>query len=136
MKLKSITSFLFNFNFLQQSNKSKKYIRDTEIKIMFSTALWSKKHLQMGSIEWFLLSHNNFKRSLCFFISNIFMTLLNCAKSYMEKNSCGKRKLRKISQHTNAYTFILTTIFFNRWRIVSHIKSQASALKPSDQNKS
>ena len=28
----------------------------------------------------------------------------------------------------NAYAFILTTIFFNRWCIVSHIKSQVSAL--------
>ena len=24
----------------------------------------------------------------------------------------------------NAYAFILTTIFFNRWRIVSHIKAK------------
>ena len=53
-----------------------------------------------------------------------FMTLLNCAKSYMEKNSCGKRKLRKISQLTSAYTFILTTIFFNRWCIVNLIKAK------------
>ena len=52
---------------------------------MFSTVLQSKKHLQMGSIECFLLSDINFKRYLCFFISNIFMMLLNCAKSYMEK---------------------------------------------------
>ena len=36
----------------------------------------------------------------------------------------------------NAYAFILTTIFFNRWRIVSHIKSQASAVKLSNENKS
>ena len=36
----------------------------------------------------------------------------------------------------NAYAFILATIFFNRWRIVSHIKSQASALKFSNENKS
>ena len=36
----------------------------------------------------------------------------------------------------NAHAFILTTIFFNRWRIVSHIKSQASALKFSNENKS
>ena len=35
-----------------------------------------------------------------------------------------------------AYAFILTTIFFNRWHIVSHIKSQASALKCSNENKS
>ena len=36
----------------------------------------------------------------------------------------------------NAYAFILTTIFFNRWCIVSHIKSQVSALKFSNENKS
>ena len=28
----------------------------------------------------------------------------------------------------NAYAFILTTIFFNRWHIVSHIKSQVCLL--------
>ena len=36
----------------------------------------------------------------------------------------------------NAYAFILTTIFFNRWCIVSHIKNQASALKFTNENKS
>ena len=36
----------------------------------------------------------------------------------------------------NGYAFILTTIFFNRWHIVSHIRSQAAALKLSNENKS
>ena len=36
----------------------------------------------------------------------------------------------------NAYAFILTTIFFNRWHTVSHIKIQASAIKLSNENKS
>ena len=66
-----------------------------------------------------------------FFISNIFMTLLNCAKSYMKK-----KQLWKMKAEENAHAFILTTIFFNRWRIVSYIKSQASALKFSNENKS
>ena len=29
----------------------------------------------------------------------------------------------------NAYAFILTTIFFNRWYIVSHIKSHITAFE-------
>ena len=36
----------------------------------------------------------------------------------------------------NVYAFILTTIFFERWHIVSYIKSQVSALKFSNENKS
>ena len=52
-----------------------------------------------------------------------------------KNNSCGKQAEEKIPTH-NVYTFILTTIFFNRWHIVSHIKSQVPALKPSDENKS
>ena len=36
----------------------------------------------------------------------------------------------------NAYEFIFDHYFFNRWHIVSHIKSQASALKFSNENKS
>ena len=34
----------------------------------------------------------------------------------------------------NAYAFIFDHYFFNRWCIVSHIKSQASALKYSNEN--
>ena len=53
-----------------------------------------------------------------------------------KKITAAENKLRKKSQHTTTHTFILTTIFFNRWYIVCHIKSQAPALKPSDENKS
>ena len=47
-----------------------------------------------------------------------------------------KKQLWKMKAEENTYAFILTTIFFNRWHIVSHIKSQASALKHSNENKS
>ena len=47
-----------------------------------------------------------------------------------KNNSCGKQAEEKISTHNNTHTFILTTIFFNRWQIVCHVKSQAPSLKP------
>ena len=47
-----------------------------------------------------------------------------------------KKQLWETKAEENAYAFILTTIFFNRWHIVSHIKSQASAPKLSNENKS
>ena len=91
LKLKSITSFLFLFNFLQQLNKSKKYIRDTEVKIMFSIMLRSKKHLQMGSIECFLLPILILKGTYAFHQQH-FHEAFKLRKITHEKNnnSCGK----------------------------------------------
>ena len=52
------------------------------------------------------------------------------------QNPTEKKQLWKMKAEENAYAFILTTIFFNRWHIVSHIKSQVSALKLSNENES
>ena len=58
---------------------------------MFSTALQSKKHLQMGSIECFLLSHIILKGTYAFHQQHFHDAFKLCKILHEKKNnSCGK----------------------------------------------
>ena len=74
---------------------------------MFSIMLRSKKHLQMGSIECFLLPNINFKGYLCFHQQHFHEAFKLCKIKHGQKNnnSCGKWKLKKMHMH-----LFLTTI--------------------------
>ena len=74
---------------------------------MFSIMLWSKKHLQMGSIECFLLPILILKGTYAFHQQHFHEAFKLCKikRGQKNNNSCGKWKLKKMHMH-----LFLTTI--------------------------